>query len=264
MEYTVIFNNLMTELSVNPAVTFKQGKFLNRTGIAHVNTDNKVAYPDINALQVYCRDEDSDEDGYHQHLQCLLRQALYLAEEILTAVAAYYQVECYFERPIACVYKDETYELRDNFWREVDPNVSTSYGGKFADDLSFLDENKNVHPMFHLYRQAKDDTQSGDYRLLNSWLFLEAYYGLQGESLKKHLKKLGNKSKFVDDFYVSYRCAAAHATALNSDPTTESVMVPRSWETQFDGSIILQMSAILKLIDKLVADYKPKLIDKQR
>ena len=264
MDYTVTFNNLVTELSVNPAATFKQGKFLNRTGMAQVNTETNIAYPDVNALQVNCKDEDSDEDGYHQHLQCLLRQALYLAEEILTAVAAYYQAECYFERPITCEYKGTTYQLRDNFWREVDPNVLTSYGGTFANDLSFLDENKNVHPMFHLYRQAKDDTQSGDYRLLNAWRFLEAYYGLQGEPLKDELIRLGNKSKFVNGFYHSYRCAAAHATALKSDPTTEEVMVPRSWETQFNGNIILQMSAILKLMDKLVADYEPKLSDKPR
>lgn len=264
MEYTVIFNNLVTELSVNPVATFKQGKFLNRTGMAHVNTDTNVAYPDVNALQVYCRDEDSDKDDYHQHLQCLLRQALYLAEEILTAVAAYYQVECYFERPITCEYEGKLYELRDNFWREVDPNVSNSYGGTFADDLSFLDENKNVHPMFHLYRIAKDDTQPGDYRLLNAWRFLEAYYGLKDGSLKKHLVGLGNSHKLVNEFYAFYRSAVAHATALKADPTTESVIVPRSWETQFSGSIILQMSAILKLIDKLVADYEPKLSDKPR
>jgi len=264
MDYTVKFKGLHTSLGINPGAQFNQGRFIfKQGGMASVNPDNNQVYPDPIGLEVFCHLDEPPEEN-RQVLE-ELELALYAAEEIMTQIAAEYQVNCYLDKPITCEYNNKTYVLEESFWEEIDPNVDRGEArSKFTDDLSFLDVNKNFHPMFHLYRVAQDETYTNDYRVLNAWRFLEAYYGLQGRYLLDHLKSTLKGPNVAENFYKSYRNAVAHATRLKNNPEDRSIMVPISQETQFNGNVIIEMSNIMDFLDDLVEGVDDKFYDGAR
>jgi|GEM_PF-4168269 len=257
MDYSVTFNNLITDISINPQVSLKQAHFIySKTG-GTVNPANKMVYPEIRGIEVFCHLDKEPEEG--RKLLEPLETALYIAEEIFTALVATTQGYCYLVRPITCVYKGTNYVLEGSFWREYLPADNIFQGGEYyLDDASFIDEKKNFHPMYHFYRAAKDEANTNDYRALNAWRFLEALYGKSDSELVKHLIETEKQPKdVVDNFYKNIRCAVAHAKLLKSKPNTKDVILPKSLETQFDGGLMLDLSKILKYLDNVVKKLSP-------
>lgn len=264
MDYSVEFKNLITDLAINPAIKLEQAQFIYNQGYGTVNPGNKVTYPEIKGIKIFCHLGRTPSE--YRKIQQELETALYLAEEIFTALVAKSQCYCYLAKPITCVYNDKMYILEGGFWEEHE--ISTTIiraGSAFMDDASFIDENKNFHPMYHFYRAAKDRTNSQDYRALNAWRFLEALHGIGGTALVKHLIEVEKQSpETINNFYDNIRCAVAHAKLLKNDPLTDKVILPKSIETQFDGSLIVDLSKILKYLDSLVAKLNPQITGIQR
>lgn len=256
MNYDVIFHDVVTTIGINPSIKLHQARFIPKGSFGTVNRKNNTTYSDIGALQVFCSLESEPEEG--RKLFEPLDTALYVAEEIMTALVATTQEEFYLEKPIKCTYKGKRYVLEGGFWNEVLPNSSVIRGGEtFIDNADFIDEPRNFHPMFHLYRVAKDESYTRDYRALNLWRFFEAFYGKKGDKLKKKLTANGLEQDMVDRFYHSFRCAVSHAEALNKDPLTDEVILPRSIETESNGGLLIDLSDMLKFADKIVKDYAP-------
>lgn len=257
MDYSVIYNNLITDISINPQITLKQARFIfSQTG-GTINPSNKMTYPEVRGIEVFCHLDKEPDQG--RTLLEPLETALYIAEEIFTGLVATTQGDCYLAKPITCVYNGMNYVLEGSFWREYIPADSIFQGGEhYLDDASFIDENKNFHPMYHFYRAAKDETNSNDYRALNAWRFLEALYGKGDSALVKHLIEVEKQPKnTIDNFYENIRCAVAHAKLLKSNPSTDKVILPKSQETQFDGSLMVDLMNILNYLDSIVSKLSP-------
>lgn len=257
MDYNVIFHGVITTIGINPSIKLRQARFIPKDGSGTVNPENGVTYPDIGALQVFCHLESEPEEG--RKLLEPLDRALYLAEEIMTALVASTQEEFYLEKPIRCTYEGMQYAFEGGFWSEVLPNANVIRGGEaFVDDVGYIDEPKNFHPMFHMYRVAKDESYTRDYRALNLWRFFEAFYGKKGDRLKKKLVSNNLSQEKVDEFYHSFRCAVSHANLLKRNPMTESVILPRSIETESNGSLLIDLNDMLKFADSIVRNCEPK------
>ena len=264
MDYSVIFNNLITDIAINPQISLKQARFIYSNNGGVINPLNEMTYPEVRGIEVFC------------HLEKIppvtrtvlepLETALYLAEEIFTGLVATTQGYCYLAKPITCIYNNKSYVLEDSFWREYTPAENIFRGGEsFLDDASFIDENKNFHPMYHFYRAAKDETNSNDYRALNAWRFLEALHGISDTSLVKYLIDVEKQPKdTINNFYKNIRNAVTHAKLLKSDPYTDNVVVPKSLETQFDGSLMLDMLRMIDYLDKVVMKLHPSVTDIKR
>lgn len=257
MDYSVIFNNLISDISINPQVSLKQARFIYSQSGGTVNPANKVVYPEIRGIEVFCHLDKEPDEG--RKLLEPLETALYIAEEIFTALVAKTQRSCYLAKPITCIYNNKTYVLEESFWREYMPADSIFQGGEaYLDDANFIDEEKNFHPMYHFYRAAKDETNSNDYRALNAWRFLEALYGKSDKKLMEHLITVEKQpEKVVTNFYENIRCAIAHAKLLRNNPNTDKVMLPKSLETQFDGGLMIDLLEMLKYLDSVVKKLSP-------
>ncbi len=261
MDYSVVFNNLITDISINPQISLQQARFIYSQSGGSVNPKNQTTYPEVRGIEVFCHLDKAPDEG--RILLEPLETALYIAEEIFTALVATTQGDCYLAKPITCVYNGKNYVLEGSFWREFIPADNVFQGGEvFLDDASFIDEKKNFHPMYHFYRAAKDETNPNDYRALNAWRFLEALYGKSDADLVKHLVNVEKQpKKIVDNFYKNIRCAVAHAKLLKLDPNTRDVVLPKSQETQFDGGLMLDLIEIIKYLDKTVKNLAPTTSD---
>lgn len=263
MKYSVVFENVITDISVNPSVRLNQIRFIYSKSGGHVNPKNKVVYPEIRGIEVFCALDKEPETG--RKIQEELETALYILEEVLTALVANTQCYCYLAKPISCIYNGNHYILDGSFWHEFTPAENIFRGGeRFLEDASFIDEPKNFHPMYHFYRVAKDETNSNDYRALNAWRFLESLHGKQGDLLKKELKSRGLNSTLVDNFYHNIRCAVAHAKKLKTNPLDDTVILPKSYETQFNGDFILHLGSMINYLDKIVKKNSPKVTNIKR
>ncbi len=261
MDYSVTFHNLITTISISPEVSLKQARFEYSRSGGSKNPDNGKVYPEIRGMEVFCHlDKEPDET---RKVQEELEIALYLAEEIFTGLVATTQEECYLARPITCTYKGKLYTVSDGFWSEIIPPDNVYMGGEaYLDDVSFIDENKNFHPMFHFYRAAKDETNSKDYRALNAWRFLEALHGKSDSDLVEHLINTEKQpEKIVKDFYKNIRCAVAHAKLIKTKPGTQKVILPRAFETEFDGGLFWDLIQMLKYLDDVVKKLNPTTTD---
>lgn len=260
MDYSVIFHGVITTIGINPSIKLNQVRFIPKAGFGTVNSKNNVTYPDIGSLQVFCHLDTEPEEG--RKLFEPLDTALYVAEEVMTGLVATTQEEFYLEKPIKCTYEGGQYMLEGGFWREVTPNENIIRGGEvFVDNADFADEPKNFHPMFHLYRVAKDESYTRDYQALNLWRFFEAFYGKKGDELKKKLVAAGLELDEVNRFYHSFRCAVSHAHLLHKDPMSDDVILPKSIETESDGGLLIDLSNMIEFADKIVKDYDPQPTD---
>lgn len=260
MDYSVTFHGVITTISINPSIQLEQARFMPKSMSGTVNSENDITYPDIGAMQIFCHLDTEPEEG--RKLFEPLDTALYVAEEIMTGLVATTQEEFYLEKPIKCTYNNKQYVLEGGFWQEIMPNAQIIRGGKvFVDNADFIDESKNFHPMFHLYRVAKDESYTRDYRALNLWRFFEAYYGKQGEGLKRKLIREGLPETQVDRFYHHIRCAVSHARLLHEDPMSEEVILPKSIETESNGGLLIDLSDMMKFTDKVVKKHSPKPTD---
>lgn len=258
MNYEVDFYELVTDISIDPNIQLEQCRFIFDKSGGTVNPQNKKVYPEVRGIRVFCKLESPPNES--RKTQGPLENALYLAEEILTGLVAKTQGFAYLEKPVKCRYDSKEYVLEDSFWREQTPRSNIYQGGEaYIDDLSFIDIPKNFHPMFHFYRAAKDETSSKDYRALNAWRFLEALHGIHGQVLVRHLIRTeGQPRKTVEDFYANIRCAVAHANELKDKPGSDKVIIPRSYETEFDGGLLLDLSTIMKYLDAEVKKMNPQ------
>lgn len=264
MDYSVKFHNLITDIGINPKIQLKQARFTYSQGGGVVNPANGVTYPEVRGVEVFCHLK--NEPGPTRKIQEPLEIALYMAEEIFTGLVAVTQGYCYLAKPITCTYDNKNYVLEDSYWREyMHPDSIFRGGESFLDDASFIDEDRNFHPMYHFYRAAKDETNSNDYRALNAWRFLEALHGTSDTALVKYLIEVKNKPEdTVNNFYKNVRNAVTHAKLLKKDPYTDSVILPRSMETQFDGGLMLDTLKMIDYLDNVVADLNPLLSDIRR
>lgn len=264
MDYSVIFDNVITDISVNPQISFRQGRFIFSQSGGTNNPENGLTYPEIRGIEVYCH-LDSEPEENRRVLE-ELETALYLVEEIFTGLIAKTQGYCYLAKPITCAYNNKNYYLDGSFWHEYIPSDNISRGGEaYVDDVSYLDEEKNFHPMYHFYRAAKDRTNTNDYRALNAWRFLEALHGKSDTALVNHLIQVeGQPEDVVNNFYKNIRCAVAHAKLLKSNPTTDDVILPKAQETQFDGGLMIDLSRTMKYLDNIVKNLNPAPTDIQR
>lgn len=261
MEYNITFHNLVTDISINPNISLNQAKFIYSRHGGVVNRNNKLTYPEVRGIQVSFRLD--KEPGEGRKLLEPLERGLYIVEEILTGLVVRTQGFCYLTKPIVCTFNNKKFVLEGNFWREQMPLDDIYHGGEvFLDDADFIDEDKNFHPMFHFYRAAKDETNSSDYRALNAWRFLEALHGKGDRELLEHLVDHEKQPKeLVEDFYKNIRCAVAHAKLLKSDPLTDKVILPKSYETEFDGALMMDLIKITKYMDSIVRRLKPATTD---
>lgn len=258
MDYEVTFHGLRTDIGINPSSKFDQGEFIfDRSGLSTVNPANGLPYPDPIGLKIKAHLENKPTEGRINLDE--LDNALYIAEELFVALIVETQGDCYLQKPIRCTYNGKDFILGDFTWEEQDPLAHNSYAREsFVDNLDFLDTPFNHHPMYHFYRAAKDETFTKDYRALNAWRFLEAYFGKSDSDLVKHLiGKESQPEKTIRHFYKNVRCAVAHAALLNRNPKSDKVIVPKSYETEFDGGLFLDLSRILKYIDSLVKKANP-------
>jgi hypothetical protein len=270
MDYTVEFDNLITNISINPLIKHPRVQFLYRddwvSDHSAVNPQTKQRYPVVRGMKVHCHLDKPPRKN--RQVQEELEVALDVAEEIITGLVATTQGYCFLPRPIICTYNGSKYALEEgSWWGEISSDDLDSVllrdGGYFVDDLSFLDNEKtSFHPMYHFYRAAKDESSTYDFRALNAWRFLEAFYGKADSNLKKHLiKVVGWQSATVNSFYDDIRCAVAHAQFIKSNPATDKVILPRSYETQFNGDVWGGLEDIMDIIDKLVRSENPEPID---
>lgn len=262
MIHTVTFHDLITNVSILSSAVFDQFEFIYSPHGGSINRETDVVYPEIRGIKVFV-DLDNIPEG--RVILEPLDTALYIAEEIFTAIVAKTQCYCYLARPYTCSYNGKEYTL-EQFWREKIPRESEFRGGTvYLDDAPYLNENRNFHPMFHFYRAAKDETNTFDYRALNAWRFLEARHGLQGGPLKRCLiDNEGQPEDVINNFYAGVRCAVAHAERLKADPTTTEVILPSTYETQTNGTLYLDLSQILKYLDSIVMGMDPQPTDENR
>lgn len=261
MKYSVTFHDLVTDISIDPSVRFKQLRFVYGRVGGLVNQDNGKTYPVIRGIEVFSELDDEPKAGRGRFE--LLDNALYIAEEAFTALVAKTQCSCYLVRPYTCTFNDKKYIQEEGFWRGILPRENIITGGEvFLDEAPYLDEEKNFHPMFHFYRAAKDETNTTDYRALNAWRFLEALHGKADSKLKEHLIEIEHQpAEIVNSFYAKVRCAIAHAQRIKNDPTSDQVILPRSWETQSNGSLAYDLFRILQYLDSVVKKLDPLVTD---
>jgi hypothetical protein len=258
MDYEVIFHGLRTDIGIDPASKFRQGEFIfDQSGFATVNPNNGKNYPDPIGIKIKAHLDQPPSEGRINLDE--LDTALYIAEELFVAMIVETQGDCYLQRPIRCTYNGENFILGDFTWEKQDSSIHTSYAREsFVDNLDFLDSPFNHHPMYHFYRAAKDETYTKDYRALNAWRFLEAYFGKSDSALVKHLiEKESRSEKTIKHFYKNVRCAVSHAALLHRNPKSTKVIIPKSYETEFDGGLFLDLSGVLKFIDSLVKRANP-------
>ena len=256
MKYEVEFTGLDFDASIARGAVFKHGNFIYGKGGSVINPEDGLPYPPVKGVVIRGEIE-RPEKG--RELYDPLDAALYLAEEIITGIVATTQTDFSWKKPIKCMYLGVEYEQDGGFWREPLPPDNVITGGEaFVKDLSYLDIEKNFHPKYHFYRVFKDDANNIDYRLLNGWRFLEAHYGLQGRAL---ILKLNKENLFkgisIESVYNYFRCAIAHASMINTDMTTDKVILPNYYETTANGNMYLLTRDLSKAIDKIVKEQKP-------
>jgi len=229
MKQSVVFHDLITDISIHPTAKFEQVRFIYGTNGGLKDPKSGKVYPVIRGIEVHFEIDHEPHRG--RELLEPLETALYIAEEVFTALVAKTQCYCYLARPLTCTFNGKKYSHEDGHWGEALPRDNIITGGEvFLDEAPYLDEDKNFHPMYHFYRAAKDETNTNDYRALNAWRFLEALYGKSDSALKDHLINVeGQLKPTVDSFYENVRCAITHAKYIKNNPETDKVIIPRSY-----------------------------------
>ena len=271
----IIFNNLRSSISINGDFSFSGGRFVpdytSNSSIPNSNPQKK--FQNLNGIAITIPRAPAD----HNDLQSLAFSALEFAQGILAAMAVRFQTHMYFEPPIRFTLDGINYLFHEDFVEEQIEFEQIHFmggGDGFCESLAFLNNPRNNRLIFDFYREATNESNSLDYRILQLWRFLEGWFGIKDMTLVNHIISLMSYQTYhgynnlgiqkikthritrrlIKGFYSFCRCAVSHGGGSSNPRHTNKIIIPR--RIQLDDKAFWIFHDMLDITDYIIRTRK--------
>lgn len=263
--FEIIFKNLRSGVSINGSMNFEGGRFIPDPTSRSIipNSNPKQEFQNINGIVISLNSKPKDQNC----LQNAAMQTLEKAQSIFAAMCAKYQTYMYLDTPITFSFDGKDYIFHEQWVEDLGQFNRTGFiggSGGFCMDLGFLKNNKNHKLIYDFYREAQNETNPVDYRVLQLWRFFEGWFNLKNNDLVKKIVSLklyqvlkgydirGNElfkikkmtKKLINGFYKYSRCAVAHGGGTKTKHS-KKVIIPRI--AVFDDWVIWYFHDMLEI-----------------